>query len=559
MRYRCIPCDHEFDVKADAKPRCPRCMRIHDLEPVPERDKGKGRGRWWIGPVVVAVLAVAGAVAYFAASEREQAVATKKETKDVEAVFADRNVPAADRVEPFKVTDAIRKLAEDKARGKSGGAAMTALYDAVIAMAQEKRWTPDSQREVRVEPPLTADRLLARLHETGKEPWSATSYEVACLLLSMSRAAGLPAQMAQLHAFANEKTPADQGGKLGRYAVVLEKAEAGEPDVFDAFGARAVPRSGVKLELLDDTAATAPYYGHLALSLVSKRDTTKALEMNDLAFALAPANAELHAGRGLIFAASAAPTEAITEFEKAIKARDDAVTETNLAEVLLLVDLTGKRAEQAAMSALTTMPDYARAHAIMGAVHVRRGEYAEAETELTLAERLDPGSPLVAMFWAQYYVDQGKADQAIEKAELAGRLSHESLNTMLGVATIYRVTSRFTEMRAVLDKILKKAESASLADEIKKLFDYDPEAVETGDAGAAGAAGAAMAAAGAAGAPGNLQLETKGLGGKGGGLGGPGPGLGLGGGKGPGLDLGGGLGQGPSAPSLDLNLKLKDH
>ncbi|MDD5308062.1 MAG: hypothetical protein PHU25_12135 [Deltaproteobacteria bacterium] len=551
MRYRCIPCDHEFNVKEGVKPRCPRCMRIHDLEPVPEGEKDKGRGRWWIGPILVAVLAAAGAVVYFTSSKPED-VAEKKDPKDVRAIFAELNVPEAERAEPFKVTDAVRALAQDGARGKSGSEAMAALYDAVVSMAREKRWVPDSQREVRSEPPLTADRLLARLSKKGKEPWSATSYEVACLLLSLSRAAGLPTQMAQLYAFANEKTPADGGGKLGRYAVVLEKVAPGAPDVFDPYGMRTLPRGGVTLEILDDTAATAPYYGHKALSFIALRDTTKALEMNNVAFGLAPANAELHAGRGLIFAASAAPTEAIAEFEKAVKVRDDAVNQTNLAEVLLIVDLSGKRTENAAMAALSTMPDYARAHAIMGAVHIRRGEYSEAETELTLAERLDPASPLVLMFWAQYYLDQGKAEQAIEKAEQAARLSRDGVNTLLGLATIYRATARFPEMRAVVDKILKKAESPALADEIKKLFDYDPEAVETADAGPAGA----IATAAAAGAPGKLELETKGLGGKGGALGRPG--LGLGGGKGQGLELGGGLGREPSAPGLDLNLKLKD-
>ena len=37
MKYRCIACNHDFDVKAGAKPRCPRCLGIHDLERLGEQ------------------------------------------------------------------------------------------------------------------------------------------------------------------------------------------------------------------------------------------------------------------------------------------------------------------------------------------------------------------------------------------------------------------------------------------------------------------------------------------------------------------------------------------
>ena len=72
MKYRCIPCDCEFEVKEGAKPRCPRCLKIHDIEPVTQDDGSaakKSRGRI---PAFLAVAVALAAAGYFLFSREEQ-------------------------------------------------------------------------------------------------------------------------------------------------------------------------------------------------------------------------------------------------------------------------------------------------------------------------------------------------------------------------------------------------------------------------------------------------------------------------------------------------------
>jgi tetratricopeptide (TPR) repeat protein len=215
--------------------------------------------------------------------------------------------------------------------------------------------------------------------------------------------------------------------------------------------------------------------------------------------------------------------------------------------------MTGRQAEASIQSALSSTPEYGRAHGVMAMIHVMRREFDQAEPELSMADRYDPGSPAIAMFWAQYYAVQGLAEDAIAKAELAVQLSNDSLSSLIGLASIYRQTARFEEMRETLDKALARSEAQSMASEIKQIFGYEQEADEEEDTDDAIAEKDTSAPTG---------LELK-LGGGGGPTLGGGGGPTLGGGGGPKLGGGGGpkLG-GQLSPSTGQkpnhsNLKLK--
>ena len=100
----------------------------------------------------------------------------------------------------------------------------------------------------------------------------------------------------------------------------------------------------------------------------------------------------------------------------------------------------------------------------------------QAEAEIATAERIDPNSAQVSMFWAQYYAVNSMSEQAIGKAKEAVRLSGESLTSLMALAGIYRATARFDEMRETLERIIEIADFPGIAKEIEQIFGYNAEA-----------------------------------------------------------------------------------
>jgi tetratricopeptide (TPR) repeat protein len=130
------------------------------------------------------------------------------------------------------------------------------------------------------------------------------------------------------------------------------------------------------------------------------------------------------------------------------------------------------------------MPDFARAHAILAIVYLINREMDKAEQELALAERLEPSSPVVAMYWSQFYLSQAKYEEAISKALDAVRFSDESVSSLIGLAQVYKATARFNDMRATLDRVYKLLDAPGIVRELKTVFQYDPEeAAEQGEDG----------------------------------------------------------------------------
>ncbi len=536
MKYRCVPCDHEFESTGVDKPRCPRCMGIHNIEKSRQKTdtKKKPQRSRLVPMILVAVLAGAIGLYFYLNPGSEDGDTEPTSENALKVILEQFGVAAQDVVLPFEVTEGIGKFAQEAADGKDDEEALLAMLDALTRLKKEGKWTPHSQREPDKQEPRTADELLTELQKATDKPVKVKSYELAVLLLAMARSQEIDAFLAQIHSFQGEKKPADPAGKFGRYGVVMGKgSKEVTPPLFAPYSGRSGKSAVADMDILPDEEAVAPYYAHKALTFVVSRNTSAAHKQGDIAIKLAPGCAMFRSIRGLVFAAGGASTEFLAEFEKAVKMRDDAVTRTNLAEMLLLVDPSGKRAENEVQIALSKMPDYARAHAILAMVHVMRGEFAEAEPELALAERLDPDSPAIALFWAQFYAAQAQGEEAVQKAELAARLSEESLSSLIALAGIYKTTARFDEMRATLDKIIKNADSPDIARDIRRLFGYEPDDLDDEDE-------VASAGADEDAGTGDLKLKLdadgKGFGsgikldtGLGGGPGGsPGPGLGEG-------------------------------
>lgn len=489
MKFKCISCDHVFEVKEGTKPRCPRCMGIHDLEPLrePENKTESGGAKKWIAPAVVLFIAVGVAVAYISvdrpAPAQDAEGSNEGQADTLEETLKDLGSPEGMGKVPFEATPTVEEFAKKAAGGKDGLEGVSAIFDGIVAMQGAGKWKPHSQREP--DPalvPYNASQLLEKLDASNDGPVQVTSWELACLLLAATRSIGLDTHMVELFQFEGEGKPADIYGKFGRYGVSLGRGTASEPPpIFDPFSGRSKNTAKARMKPMNDREAVAPYFGIASLSLLAQRDTSQALKLNEIAIKLAPENPYFRSGRGLVFAASGAAHEALAEFEKAVKQRGDSVFRVNLAEVLLLADPTGRKAETEIQAALDATPEYSRAHGIMAMIHLMRREGDKAETELALAERLDPTSPTIAMFWAQYYASQFDVEKAIEKAQSAVRLSGESVSSLLGLAGIYKATARFDEMRATLERVVQVAGTSSISTEIKEIFGYDPVGGEDED------------------------------------------------------------------------------
>ncbi len=475
MKYKCIPCNHEFDAPENTKPRCPRCLKIHDVEPVVSKVEKAGPGKKKNLVPIFVLLAAAGIGTAYYFSKNADKKADTGAVKDAGSLFDQLNIPKDEAVDPCAVTPKIEAFAKEASGGKGGADGIYNIYQTVLKMKADGKWRPYPQREPREGRPLTADKFLAELENAKENQVQALSYELSCLLLASAKAEKIDASMAEILSFDNEKSPADPEGKFGRFGVVAGVGEdAAKAPLFDLWGGRAKDGAKAKVNILSDRAAMAPYFGIGALSYLVRQDMSKALALNDIAVKLDPNNPYFRAGRGFIFAATGVATEALVEFEKALKSRADAVQRVNLAEILLLVNPMDKRAENEVQSALSEMPDFARAHAVMGVIHLMRGEKDQAETELGIAERLDPKSPSIEMYWARFYAATMHSEEAVAKAKQAVALSNRSVSSLLGLAGVYREITEFSEMRKVLDEVYAKIATPEMAEQIKGIFGYDP-------------------------------------------------------------------------------------
>lgn len=550
MKYRCIPCDFEFEASAGKKPRCPRCMGIHDLEQLSRDSGSERRQRPWLVPTLIALLAAGVGVVYFALGDGDTGgdEAASTGDSDLTETLIALGVPEGEARIPFTADEAIKSFTEDAAGEAEGAAAAQALLEALAEARKAGKWSPHPQREARNEDPKTAAELLDLIQGEHDEPFSAVSYELACLLLAMARSIGIDAQLAQIHSFEGERRPADPAGRFGRYGVVVGRGTDGAPPpLFDPYGNRSGESAKGEFDVLSDQQAVAPYFSLRSLVRLARFDTSAAFQLNDLAIKLDPESAIFRAGRAYVFIYSEAPTEALAELEKAVKRRDDAVMRLLLADLLIkTIPLFGDpgnltRAENEINVAIEKMPDYAEAHALLAMVHMARGDFPAAEATLVNAQRLDPSSPEVAMSWANFYLQQNMNEEAIDKAEQANRMMNRSADSLLALAGVYRRTARFDEMRATLDELYEKVDSEYLAKFIRGVFGYEPggEAEEPADTEAGTEEGSlALGGLEDAGA-GGLELQ---LGADRGPLGGGGPRLGGGLGEGLGSGLGSGLG-----------------
>jgi tetratricopeptide (TPR) repeat protein len=467
MKYTCNHCDITFESEKSDKVRCPECMGIHDVEPAQGKSTETGpkpKSKYFI-PSLVLLVAIAGAVIYMGIQKQKQAPGADNaiSSGDLRSQMETLGISAEDAIVPFETNDTIDAFARDAAGDASDVKALTAIYNKLLTLKKENRWTSYSQNLPRPEASLTAAELLDRINRG--EAVEATSYEVACLLFASAQSVGVQnLKMVEILNFKKEKAPADPSAIYGRYAVVSGDA------LFDPWAGREEKASDTNLVVLDAAAATAPFYAHRSLSQFARMDMSGALKDNQIAVELAPDNALLKIHRGKIFLGSGAVQEALAEFEKAKKARDWAITRISLAQINLMTQSNLEETESAIRQTIAEFPEYHQAHALLAALNMMRGDTDSATQELKIAEKIAPASPEVAATQAQLSAMKGNVDEAIEYAQKSVRLSKENFQSLMILAQIYRATARFDEMREVARRALAKAPSEAVKTELGQLF-----------------------------------------------------------------------------------------
>jgi hypothetical protein len=138
MKYRCIPCNHEFEAPKGTKPRCPRCLKIHDVEPIesPGPPK-KTSAKTILVPIAVLIVAIVVGIVYVL-TKNDGTGDIKESAVDSKSVFETAGIPKEEAQDPCAPGRYVEKLASKLADGKSGDAAMDALFTG-LTHSKERR------------------------------------------------------------------------------------------------------------------------------------------------------------------------------------------------------------------------------------------------------------------------------------------------------------------------------------------------------------------------------------------------------------------------------------
>jgi Flp pilus assembly protein TadD len=259
-----------------------------------------------------------------------------------------------------------------------------------------------------------------------------------------------------------------QAGQTAEAEAAAREAMAmtpADPDVLNLFAAASAAAGQLEpaIAALRKATEIAPaeerHYLDLAGLSVEHGAFPRALEVGNAGLANVPRSAKLHMLRGAILAERSELDDAVREFEQAsalspdelygsvglslvLRQADrlpeaiavlrrklterprDATLNYLLADALLRADPAPAspefaEARSALARALRARPDFAKAHAALGKLHIRAGEMATAVEELRAAVRLDPTDRLALNQLVVAYRRLGRQEDA---AAIAGQL-----------------------------------------------------------------------------------------------------------------------------------------
>lgn len=489
MRYRCTSCDKEFDVPEGDRPRCPSCLRIHDVEAVERRKPASSRYRGLI-VVAVVVAAAVGGYAYWYRSQESGETAADGGASSVEAGPMDdaalraelgrRGLKAAEIVLPFATTKEVETFASKAARGAaSPREKVVAVQDAIreLASGAHESYVASAPRAAG---PKSPTETLAALR--SDEPYEPYPFELAALMVAALRSLGVEAALAEVFRYQGEARPADASGTIGHYAVAIPEGESYErPAVYDPSTGRRGDNARGDVEVLTDVEAAGSLLVLRALHEVAfGEEASEGERLATLAVRLRPESATALAARGtvrlLAGGGELSARAALEEYERALRARSDPQRKVLVARVLLAAQQV-PRAEELVRSALEDAPEFAAAHGLMGMIHAASRRIEEAQASITRAEELEPRDPHLGLLWVQLHIAQRDLGAAAEAALAVVDRVPDDPQPRLLLAQVLWEDAQYGAAEAQLRELLRRdPDNDRLRDLLREAFDFDPSA-----------------------------------------------------------------------------------
>ena len=471
-KHRCVHCDIVFDhdPASDSKPRCPKCLRQHNLEaadapPVRARPRLARRHLVYLLLGLSSLGALVGAGMLFS---RHRAVPRPGQLAILDKALLQRTliwrgVPAETVLDPFASSAELRQLAR-QAKGEPAARAAEVASRLAPLLAH---LAPDLEAtsEIGVRAP---DVLYAELR-AGKAR-TASSFEVAALLVAALREAGGQAILGETFRVGGPTRTPDLTGGVGRYVAILyAPRQLGRDPLLVLDPLRALPlpawaggqdaqmrATPDELTPLDDASAGAHMLALRALRL-RRRDSPKAYELSQLALKAASPSPTLHGARAIVLAAAGGFDDAIIEGKKALALRDDASRRCMLGKLLAAANRPGDAVPHLE-EALRRDPGYWPAHQVLAALLLPT-DPEKGTKHLEAAERIAPGEAPVLMLRALRELGDNKPEAAIPllRQALARQPSPQSSILLYQALALTGRTEELSRLRA---QLLKEAGSS---------------------------------------------------------------------------------------------------
>lgn len=460
-RWLCVHCGHRF-AAAKEPDRCPSCMRKGGLEAIAANETAKRPA--WIAPVAVVALVavVGGGYALWAKSTPDpvsgEVPLAPLELSELRGHLAAQNADG-EHARLFEVDDAVEALAEH-ATGSSPKAKAEALVEHVRARATAgafEPWSLDTPRESPIERAPGVAAMLAETERAHLYP-----LEVAIVSVAALREAGVDAMVAEVWGYPGDRRPPDPSGRLGYFGVAVWDGDLeGDPStILDPYLGRATEPEEGRFRVLDDVKVVAAFLGAQALhALVHENDSTAALSKVQRAIRLDGRSPSLRSVQAAVLIANGGIEQGVQELQAATQLRSDGPRRNNVAAVFMAMG-DFEQANREVAAALEEFPDFAGAHATLGAIHLAQGETDLAETELQAAERLEPQTLILPMLWAEFHLRSGDSARAASYAQQAIERRPQDWQTRLGAARVFRASGRYEDMRREAHRVLELVPSA---------------------------------------------------------------------------------------------------